>query len=211
MEEVTKRQMVQIWDEEACTKFREAQKSWEKTENWEELGNRIEIATATIELEDKETDFQDWWDEECWRKKIEVQKLFQDAKEDKIDGHVYYAKRREYRQLLDKKKRKEAERKVEGMLRDKSEKKFWKMDVRIAPHRISENRIQQDLRESHSTGSAKIALDRIGENCTLQDLRESHSTGSGNSTQQDRRKLHSTGSAEIALDRIYENRTLPDL
>ncbi|KAJ8666133.1 hypothetical protein QAD02_007795 [Eretmocerus hayati] len=120
--ENTKRsRSIQIWNKEARETYKKEQEEWTKTGNWTNLKNRISRATTTRQIEEKDTDSRTWWDEGCWRKKKEVLELFQEVRGDKARGGGYYARRAEYRKLIEKKEREEGERQIEEMLKDKSE------------------------------------------------------------------------------------------
>ncbi|KAJ8672194.1 hypothetical protein QAD02_003453 [Eretmocerus hayati] len=71
-----------------------------------DLKNRINQVTTTRIIEEKDTGSQNWWDKECWKKEEEVLELFQKAREDEVRGTEYYVKRKEYRKLIQRKKRK---------------------------------------------------------------------------------------------------------
>lgn len=72
----------------------------------EEMGERIR---RVLEEEGREREGEKrrtgWWDEKCWRERRAIREKLRKAKKKSEDREVYKIRRREYREMCDRKKR----------------------------------------------------------------------------------------------------------
>lgn len=72
----------------------------------------------------KERDEDDWWDEECQRKRSEVIKQFKTSKNMKEEKQAYYQIMKEYRILMNRKRIEAGIEIVKEIAEDKTQKAF---------------------------------------------------------------------------------------
>lgn len=70
---------------------------------------------------------EDWWKEECRKKRAEVVKQLRKDKKNKGGNKMSYQVRREYRKLMNRKRIDARKRIVKEVAEDKTQKKLWKM------------------------------------------------------------------------------------
>lgn len=79
---------------------------------WKEMEGRIKEALKEVEEKrgSKKRGRREWRDEECWSKKKEVKKELREYRKKGGEGVRYKERKRNYRELCDRKKRKENEK-----------------------------------------------------------------------------------------------------
>lgn len=93
---------------------------------WENLTNCMKQSMTTRTM--KKTSAKDpWFDEECKNLKFEINKLLKLYRKGVIEPSVYYTTRREYQDLINRKRNAQMEEKMEEAKRDKTGKKFWNL------------------------------------------------------------------------------------
>ncbi|XP_024878641.1 trichohyalin-like [Temnothorax curvispinosus] len=84
-----------------------------------------------------------WWDEECTESKREVRKELRKWRKGKGEAERYRERRKEYREMCDRKKKKEKERMIREIGEAKTEGKVWELIGRVRKRR---RRVNEEIK-----------------------------------------------------------------
>ena len=95
------------WKEGGVKEFRERLEAYGRTMSWEELKVKVGAAIPRVEVRGRRKNFYEekWWDEDCHRKKEELNKALGNLRRGEINEEEWRKTRREYRNFLVSKKR----------------------------------------------------------------------------------------------------------
>lgn len=100
--------------------FREILKREGAKRSWRELKEKVVAALPLKSMVIKDDKYEKkWWDKECHEKKEELKRELKKLKDGTINGEEWREKRREYRNLIERKKNKRLETWVDEMENDK--------------------------------------------------------------------------------------------
>lgn len=127
-----------IWDDEGRKRFREGFGVIEEEANtiekeWKNMEDRIKEVMMRIEEEERgreekvEREGRGWWNEECKKLKKEVRGELREWRRKDTDGRVYRERKKEYKDLCDRKKKEENEKWKKKAKEARRENEVWEI------------------------------------------------------------------------------------
>ena len=115
------------WDAEGIEVYLKELERGVKAKNWKELKESVAKAMPRIEVRGKREEHYEekWWDEECHKRKEELKRSLKDLKELRIGEEEWRKRRREYRNLIECKKRNKGKEWLKEIEMDKGMRLFW--------------------------------------------------------------------------------------
>lgn len=148
-----------IWDEESIKRYQEKlEEELEIKEDkigWSELKEiiRKSMVTKRIKINRKVRRDEEWYDRECRTKKRELRRQLRKLKRGKIEGKEYTDKRREYKEMVKKKKEKWGEELLARLNKIREGKEFWEeVNKRRKRRETISKRIEAETWEKHFRG-----------------------------------------------------------
>lgn len=110
--------------EEEVEKFKENLQRLREEDTWTKIKEKIKKTIRKRRTQRKIRE-NEWWDEECNRKRRELMRIIKNAKEGKGETGQRRVIRKEYKVLLEKKKEQKINKWLKEIEEDKSMKRFW--------------------------------------------------------------------------------------
>ena len=114
--------------EEGVEEFREKLRGYGRANSWEMLKDKVTKALPRVEVRGRREVYYEekWWDGECHREKGKLKEALGKLRREEISEGEWRRMRREYRNLLERKKRDKGKEWVKEIEKDKGMKLFWK-------------------------------------------------------------------------------------
>ncbi|XP_026827634.1 golgin subfamily A member 6-like protein 22 [Ooceraea biroi] len=145
-----------VWNEKGRREFKECidtieMREREIREDWREMEERFKEAMETAErkIVRSRKKGDEWWDEECKKKKREVRRELRLWRKERGDEERYRERKREYKQLIEEKKKELSDKWEKKAVEVRGEKEVWEIinKDRNKRKRVNDGKVMEEWKE----------------------------------------------------------------